>query len=101
VPLPEIIADYYGVGRSSKKVDNLFKELITKGANEFNILLDLDLEELKKIMPTDLALGIMRMRQGNIEIVPGFDGQYGEALIFSDTDKKSVKVKASQVTLFD
>jgi uncharacterized protein (TIGR00375 family) len=101
VPLPEIIADYYGVGRSSKKVNSLFQELIAKGANEFNILLDLDLEELKKIMPTDLALGIMRMRQGNIEIVPGFDGQYGEALIFSDTDKKSVKVKASQVTLFD
>ncbi len=101
VPLPEIIADYYGVGRSSKKVDNLFKELILKASNEFNILLDLGLEDLKKIMPTDLALGIMRMRQGDIEIIPGFDGQYGKAIIFSEKNKQAIKVKANQSSLFD
>lgn len=101
VPLPSIIADYYGVGRSSKKVNNLFQELIVKGANEFKILLDLDLMELKKIMPEDLALGIIRMRQGEIEVVPGFDGQYGQAIIFSDKNNQAIKVKSNQAVLFN
>lgn len=92
VPLPEIIADYFKVGKNSKKVDNLFQEIILAppagGQNEFKVLLDLDKVELEKIMPQALALGILRMRANKIKIIPGFDGQYGQAQIFDNSPVK-------------
>ena len=99
VPLPEIIADYFGMGRSSKKVDNLFMSIIEQAGNEFKVLLDLSLEELTKIMPEDLAKGIIRMRDNKIKINPGFDGQYGIVEIFSEQEKKNAKLD-NQASLF-
>ena len=87
VPLPDIIADYLGIGRDSKKVGRLFNDLIKNTGNEFKILLDLDLAGLEKIMPASLAQGIIRMRENRIKLIPGFDGQYGRAEIFSTAEK--------------
>jgi len=91
VPLPNIIADYYGVGRNSKKVEKLFLDIISYAGNEFKVLLDLSKEELKNIMPDVLAEGIIRMRENKIKIIPGFDGQYGQVEIFSDKEKEEAK----------
>lgn len=91
VPLPNIIANYYGVGRNSKKVEKLFLDIISQAGNEFKVLLDLSATELKAIMPESLGKGIIRMREGNIKIMPGFDGQYGRVEIFSDKDRQTVK----------
>lgn len=88
VPLPEIIADYFKVGHSSKKVDNLYQEIIKASGNEFKVLLDLNKSELEKIMPPSLANGILRMRENKIKIIPGFDGQYGQAIIFDNQPPK-------------
>lgn len=88
VPLPNIIADYFAVGRNSKKVEKLFLDIISKADNEFKVLLDLSETELKNIMPVGLANGIMRMRENKIKIIPGFDGQYGQVEIFSDSDRR-------------
>ena len=99
VPLPNIIADYFGIGRSSKKVGNLFKEIISAGGNEFQVLLDLPTEELSKIMPELLARGILRVREGKLRLISGFDGQYGKIEIFSQTERKLVKDN-KQVSLF-
>lgn len=87
IPLPDIIADYYGSGRSSKKVEILYFDLIKKASNEFKILLDLDLAALEKIMPLELAQGVIRMRENKIKLIPGFDGQYGRAEIFSPAEQ--------------
>lgn len=83
VPLPEIIADYLQVNKTSKKVESLFFEIISKSKNEFEVLLDLDLQALNKIMPANLAKGIIKVRSGEIKLIPGFDGQYGKTEIFS------------------
>jgi len=87
VPLPEIIADYLQVNKSSKKVQTLFFEIISKSKNEFEVLLDLDLNSLNKIMPENLANGIIKVRSGEIKLSPGFDGQYGKTEIFSPQEK--------------
>ncbi len=87
VPLPEIIADYLQVNKSSKKVENLFFEIISKSKNEFEVLLDLDLQALNKIMPANLANGIIKVRNGKIKLIPGFDGQYGKTEIFSPQEQ--------------
>jgi len=101
VPLPNLIADYFAVGRGSKKVQILFMDIINKAGNEFKVLLDLEEAELKKFMPDLLAEGIIRMRQSKIKLNPGFDGQYGTVEVFSEKEKDSAKIKnKNQTSLF-
>ncbi len=90
IPLPNIIADYYGFGRGSKKVNNLYMDIIQKGGNEFNVLLELKKEELNKIMPEILVKAILDMRDNNAKLIPGFDGQYGSISLFSEKDRKNI-----------
>jgi len=91
VPLPNIIANYFGMGRTSKRVQSLYLDIINKADNEFKILLDLSEDELNKIMPEDLAQGIIKMRNNNIYIEPGFDGQYGKVLVYSEAEQAAAK----------
>lgn len=92
VPLPNIIADYLAMGRNSKRVQGLFMDIIKQAGSEFQVLLDLPLVELKKIMPDILAEGIIKMRQNKIRLIPGYDGQYGHVEIFSDQEKEDAKI---------
>ena len=91
VPLPNIIANYFGMGRTSKRVQSLYLDIINKAGNEFKILLDLSEEELNKIMPEDLSQGIIKMRNNDIHIEPGFDGQYGKVLVYSESEQAAAK----------
>ena len=92
VPLPNIIADYFGMGKQSKRVQNLFLDIVSKADNEFQVLLDLSEAELKTIMPDILANGIIKMRQDKIKLTPGFDGEYGKVVIFSDDERQEAKL---------
>ncbi len=78
VPLREIIAKVFEVGVSSKKVLKEYDLLISKIGNEFFILLDADVGEIKK-QTTDknIALAIANMREGNVKVSPGYDGIFG------------------------
>lgn len=87
IPLQEIIAESFNVGKSSKKVQAEYFNLISKGKNEFNILLHLSMEEIKKITLPKIAEAIGRVREGKVKLVPGFDGQYGKIEIFSKNEK--------------
>ena len=62
-------------------------------------MLDLSPEELNKIMPEDLATGIIKMRNNQMHIEPGFDGQYGKVLVFSEDEQASAKAN-KQTKLF-
>jgi PHP family Zn ribbon phosphoesterase len=96
VPLKEILGDFYETGDESKRVNEEYLRLITVGKSEFNILLTLAKKELEKFMPERLAEGIVRVRGGRVELIGGFDGQYGQVKIFSD-DEKIKSRKQSQL----
>lgn len=91
MPLPDLIADYFGTTSASKKVQSIFLDIIQKAGNEFRVLLDLDLTELQKLMPENLAQGIIKMRANQVQLIPGFDGQYGKVEIFSDKEQLKAK----------
>ncbi|MCB9803026.1 DNA helicase UvrD [Candidatus Nomurabacteria bacterium] len=99
VPLPDLLADYFGMSRNSKKVQTLFFDILSHAKNEFEVLLDLSFADLKKIMPENLALGIIRMRENKLKLIPGFDGQYGKIEIFSEEEQKLAKIN-QQKSLF-
>lgn len=81
VPLQEIIAQVLKVGVKTKRVEKEYLRLIEYYGSEFRILLDLAAEELKAAVPPAIRHGIMQIRCGNVEILPGYDGVYGKIKI--------------------
>lgn len=87
VPLAEIIAECFQVGSGSKKVMQAYEKLIEKFGSEFKILLDVSTEDLKKENEL-LAEAIRRVREGQMHVVPGYDGVFGIVKIFNEQEIK-------------
>jgi len=51
--------------------------------NEFKILMDAPLNEIRSAGPEAIDTAISKMRTGDINIIPGFDGEFGKIKIFS------------------
>jgi uncharacterized protein (TIGR00375 family) len=82
IPLPEIIAETIKVGVNSKAVGNEYQKLLLGLGNEFNILMKVPLNEIRKVAVPRISEAISRMRSGDVHIVPGFDGEFGKIKIF-------------------
>lgn len=80
VPLMEIISYVLQKGKQSKAVKDIYEKIINK-YSEFNILIDLELSELKEITEERIIQAILAVRQGKVEVTPGFDGEYGQVKI--------------------
>ncbi len=89
VPLPEILAEIYNVASpSSKKVKAMYESMITNLGNEFHILLDASISDIKTFAGDDIAEAIRRVRAGEMSITPGYDGVYGKVKIFKKNERK-------------
>lgn len=88
IPLLEIIAESFGNGINAKKVRGEYDKLIEKVGPEFFILLHAKEEEIKKHADPRVCEGIIRMRKGNLEIIPGFDGEFGKIRIFKEGERQ-------------
>lgn len=86
VPLPEILSEVHEVGVKTKTVSSAYEEMINKLGPEFNILMDVELEEVAKIESDKAAEAIRRVRAEELTIKPGYDGKYGEIKIFSEQE---------------
>jgi uncharacterized protein (TIGR00375 family) len=89
IPLDEIIADVLGVGVSSKAVKKEYEELIKNIGTEFRVLLEVSYEELSKATSPVIAKGIINVREGKVEVIPGFDGEYGKIKIIREVKKNN------------
>ena len=88
IPLEEIIADALGLNTGVKRVKEEYNNLIKKFGNELKILLDASSQELKAATLSEIAEGIIRVREGRVFIEPGYDGVYGKIRIFPKGSKK-------------
>jgi uncharacterized protein (TIGR00375 family) len=94
IPLKEIIAEAYGVGSVSKKVSVEYEKLINELGNEFFVLLDASEYSIAFAANHPLiAPAIMRMRRGEVNIAPGYDGIFGKIKIFSEAERKKPEQK--------
>jgi uncharacterized protein (TIGR00375 family) len=98
ISLDEIIAEVKGVGKAAVAVEREYHSLISKFGTEFNILLKASKEDLLKNAPERIAEGIIRMREGKVDIKAGFDGEYGIISIFGEGEKP--KEPEQQMSLF-
>lgn len=91
VPLAEIISDTLGMSPDSMTVEKEYFRLVKAMASEFNILVEMPEEELKERCPGNIVKGIMNVRKGNVDITPGYDGEYGKVKIFKEGEELSDK----------
>ncbi|HEV8354442.1 MAG TPA: endonuclease Q family protein [bacterium] len=82
IPLEEIIAEGMGAQPGTGGVREEYFKLCARLGGEFAILLDLPLDELAKHTTAKIVDGVRRVREGRVEIKPGYDGTYGELHIF-------------------
>ena len=97
VPLVELIAEVHGAGVNTKRVTEAYHQLLASLGNEFEILMNAPIAAIEENGGTLLALAIQRMREGNVTIAPGYDGEYGTVRLLSQEDRQS---HASQTSLF-
>jgi len=99
VPLDEIIAESKGIAKSSVAVLRDYRSFLAKLGTELEILVKLPKEDLLKNLPNRVAEGILRVREGKVNIQAGFDGEYGIISIFDEEDGKEEK-NEQQLSLF-
>jgi len=98
IPLDEIIAEAKGMGKASLAVEKDYRAAIAKFGTEFEILLFAAKEEILKGLPPKIAQGVLRVREGKVNIKAGFDGEYGTISIFGEDEKESKNEQ--QLSLF-
>jgi len=97
IPLEEIIANALGQGTGTKRVTQEYQSLIKEFGNEFEVLLNIPEKNLEANTLPEIAEGIVRVREGKVQVEPGYDGVYGKIMIFSKREQKKL---SKQNTLF-
>lgn len=87
ISLKEIIAEILKVGSNSKKVTQCYQQCLFVLGSELSILDSIGLSDIEKAGIPMLNEAIKRMREGTIQIVPGYDGKFGEIQIFPENEK--------------
>ena len=88
VQLADILSEIFKVGAKSKKVLKHYQTAINELGSEFNILHYLDPEDIDRAGIPLLGEAVRRMRNKEIEVLPGFDGEYGQVLIFRANERE-------------
>ena len=96
VPLLEILAEALGAAFKTKKVMDVYLNLINNLGSEFNVLLKADLEEIAKLASPRVAEGVEKVRSGNIVVEPGYDGKYGVVKIWNGESQQPDDPKGPQ-----
>ncbi|MBR9675654.1 hypothetical protein GOV05_01450, partial [Candidatus Woesearchaeota archaeon] len=95
IPLHELISKRLSKGINTKQVWEAYNKLIKVFGDEYKILLNASKEELLGVVDEELTNLIIKNRKGGLEVLPGFDGEYG-VLVFNEDDKEKNKPKKEE-----
>lgn len=84
IPLNEVIAQALEKSSACKSTWEVYFRFIKEFGDEHQILTEIPVSELSRVSPDRVGLGIKRMRQGQLEIHPGYDGSFGEINLFEE-----------------
>ena len=89
ISLKEIISEILKVGSGSKKVMRYYQHCLNVLGPELAILDSVSLSDIESAGVPMLKEAIKRMREGNVHIIPGYDGEFGKIRIFKENEKSS------------
>ncbi|MCM8785117.1 MAG: endonuclease Q family protein [Candidatus Omnitrophica bacterium] len=95
VPLDQIIGSVLNKEVSSQIVQKIYFEIINKIGSEFYILLYANEKEIEQKVETKICEGIKKVRKGQVNIRPGYDGEFGKVEIQLESN-----ISEEQQTLF-
>ncbi|HEX2954953.1 MAG TPA: endonuclease Q family protein [Bacillota bacterium] len=79
IPLLTILGELMGRG---KKAARAYEELTKEFGSELRVLRETPIADLRMKMGEQVGEAILRVRQGDVHIIPGFDGEYGKVSVF-------------------
>lgn len=89
MPLAEIISAVYDKGVTTKFVQGIWQKLIDNFQTEINVLINVDLDEIKRI-DSSVSAAIESFRNNTVNIVPGGGGKYGQLSFEKEVEKSKV-----------
>lgn len=93
LPLSEIIATVLGSGSpSTQAVWKNFNLLVERFGDEYAVLIDAPLDDMAKVVDAPIAQAVVKVREGNAKVTPGYDGVYGQ-LVLGIQAPPTVKLK--------
>jgi len=89
VELDKIIAEALNIkSRKSVKVLSVYSELLNDlQTTELDVLMNVSIEKIKEVSSDKIAEGVRRVREGELIVEPGYDGEYGVVKIFKEREK--------------
>ncbi|MEM7815564.1 MAG: endonuclease Q family protein [Candidatus Aenigmatarchaeota archaeon] len=96
IPLTEIIGGVLGIEQLySKRIWEIYNKLIERFGSEFFVLLEAEKSEMRKVVDEKIAKAIIDVREGKVEIRPGYDGVYGYP-VFEGVERVRKRVNGSK-----
>lgn len=84
VPLIEIISETLGQGQATKRVQAEYHRILQELGSELAVLIQANAAELEAVAGERLAQAILRVRLGDIQVEPGYDGIFGQIRIWPE-----------------
>jgi uncharacterized protein (TIGR00375 family) len=97
IPLIEIIAEVEQVGTNSKRVSEAYLDLLSRLGNEYHVLVEAELETIRRSGSNLLGEAINRVRSGQVSIQPGYDGEFGTIRVIDSQEREQI---SGQLGLF-
>ena len=91
IPLDELVSAALGFGPRSKKVRTVYNRLVTEVGAELAVLRSAEIDDIASTAGSLVAEGMRRMRSGEVDIRPGYDGEYGAIRVFSEEERKRLE----------
>ena len=98
VPLAEVISSATGFTSASKRGQEAYASLLRDIGPELFVLRQASIADIERCAGALVAEGIRRLRAGEVDIRPGYDGEYGKIKLFDEEERSFF---SGQLRLFD
>jgi len=95
VGLAQVLGEVHGVGQGTKTVARHLDRLTRAFGAELGILQEVPLEDLHRHGGSLLQEAVRRMRDGEVHIQGGFDGEYGVVRLIEPSERRRLAGQAS------
>lgn len=75
--------------------------LISRFGDEYTVLIDASMQEMSKIIDPRISEAIVRVREGKMRVIPGYDGVYGRLILFEERREEKSLEKVNQRNITD